>query len=751
MARIETWFDQDLKKPVKVRYIDGNVFSQDNNGNVIGVNVYDNGEAAALAGTVAASIIRADGVTVAATGTLSGNKVSVVLPQTAYAVPGVLSIVLKITSGSDVTTLCAVIGNVYMSSTDSIVDPGTIIPSIDTLIAEINAAVASIPADYSSLWTSLAPAFSASKAYTVWQYVTYNGGLYRFKVAHPAGTWDNTHVVHVSIGNDISDLKRALTITHQKDIFFTADRAIWNDGTVHITSGGYRYATVDYIPIAEGAKITYQLETGHQNIAAIAYYDKDKLFIGGEINTGASGTQMESVIPENCKYVRFSTRLDIITYVDITPGYHAVENAAFISSKDKNIPQSIGSVRRNLPTSKEKVQLPSLSFMSNYSLNVYTDGYTYDCLTELKKFKNASTNVHTVRNSTELANAITNASAGDTIYFADGVYEITRIEKSLNLIAQNKGNVYIVKKDIGNVQKTATTGIYKYSISKEPISAYYKPAGKAPIKLTKTNDTGTTTSTPGSFNYSSELGLIYVHLPEENYPGKFDVFVDTVDSSTIIIRSNSNIIKLYLEGINVWGNGYALYADSGNGGTIDVIAVDCCFWHSNKYNVVSLLGANGYFQRCEAAYGYRDGFNYHANTSSAVSCGLEIDCIAHDNGTEADPQTEESNNGSTTHDGGKCIRINGYYYRNYGGNIAETNSGTESYNYGCVAFDSRASDHHPTWKGDFWCADSAVQYAYGCRCIGDSTYGLDGIGEESVIYYDKFTETGEKNGNTIGL
>jgi hypothetical protein len=151
MARVETWFSQDLKQAVKVHYIDGNVFSQDNNGNVVGVEVFDNGTAATLSGTVSGSAIRADGATVALTGTRSGNKCSVVLPQTAYYVPGVISIVIKLTSGEDVTTLCAVVGNVYASSTDTIVDPGTIIPSIESLIASIDAAVDSIPLDYSAL------------------------------------------------------------------------------------------------------------------------------------------------------------------------------------------------------------------------------------------------------------------------------------------------------------------------------------------------------------------------------------------------------------------------------------------------------------------------------------------------------------------------------------------------------------------------------------------------------------------------
>ncbi len=192
MARIETWFNQDLQNAVKVNYLDGNVFSADNQGNVVGVNVYDNGEPATLGGSVSANIIRADGVTVAATGTLSGNKCSVVLPQSAYSVPGIISIIIKLTSGSDITTVCAVVSNVYTSSTDSVVDPGTIIPSIETLIAEIEAAVASIPADYSDLWALFAPNFSTDVAYSVGQYCTtiktYTDSLYRIPVLGQALT-----------------------------------------------------------------------------------------------------------------------------------------------------------------------------------------------------------------------------------------------------------------------------------------------------------------------------------------------------------------------------------------------------------------------------------------------------------------------------------------------------------------------------------------------------------------------------------
>ena len=206
---IETWYSQDLNSAVKVQYLNGNVFSMDNNGNKIGVNVFQDGEPVTLTGSISADVIRSDGGTVAVSGTASDNQAYVVLPQACYAVPGVISIVIKNTVSSDVTTLCAVVANVYQSSTDSVVDPGTIIPSVQTLISQIETAVASIPADYSSLWTSLAPAFSSSTSYQAGQYVTYNGGVYRFTTAH-SGSWAAGDVTAVNIGGELSDVKSAI-------------------------------------------------------------------------------------------------------------------------------------------------------------------------------------------------------------------------------------------------------------------------------------------------------------------------------------------------------------------------------------------------------------------------------------------------------------------------------------------------------------------------------------------------------------
>ena len=125
MAVIESWVRCDLKKPVQVQMMGGNLFSMDNQGNKIGVEVFDNGEAATIGGTVSGNVIRADGATVAVTGTLSGNKAYIVLPQAAYAVPGFITIVIKLTTSSVITTLGAFVGTVYRTRTDALITPSS--------------------------------------------------------------------------------------------------------------------------------------------------------------------------------------------------------------------------------------------------------------------------------------------------------------------------------------------------------------------------------------------------------------------------------------------------------------------------------------------------------------------------------------------------------------------------------------------------------------------------------------------------
>ena len=59
--------------------------------------------------------------------------------------------------------------------------------------------------EITSALTNLAPAFSASSAYSVGTYVTYNGFLYKFTSAHTAGTaWNSSEVTLVTVTNELT-------------------------------------------------------------------------------------------------------------------------------------------------------------------------------------------------------------------------------------------------------------------------------------------------------------------------------------------------------------------------------------------------------------------------------------------------------------------------------------------------------------------------------------------------------------------
>jgi LysM repeat protein len=223
MAVFETWLNQDLQKPLKPQVLDGSLFTQDNAGNLVGVVLFNNGEPEEISGTVGGMILRADGATVAVVdGNSNGNKGWIILPQSAYAVPGQIVIVIKVTNGSTVTTIGAATVGVQKSSTDTIVDPGTIISGIDTLIATIDAAIDSIPADWSSLLTSIAPVFSTNTAYNIGDYVWHTTGadapakLYKFTSAHAVGAWDASQVTAAVLSADIKNLQHIYTPTTGK-------------------------------------------------------------------------------------------------------------------------------------------------------------------------------------------------------------------------------------------------------------------------------------------------------------------------------------------------------------------------------------------------------------------------------------------------------------------------------------------------------------------------------------------------------
>jgi len=212
MAQYPNLYNVELTKGPAVVQLE-QMFLGDVLANRIGAIVTENGEAVTLGGTCSGTAILANGGTVPISGTVSGNTCYIDLSPAAYAVEGPVEIFVTNVSGGKTTTLVAAFGNVRRKETGTVIDPGTIIPSVSALIDAIDAAVASIPADYSALLAAVAPTFSASNNYTAGRYVWNSGNLYRFTADHAAGSWTGTDAVQVVVTNEIADLKSAINYT----------------------------------------------------------------------------------------------------------------------------------------------------------------------------------------------------------------------------------------------------------------------------------------------------------------------------------------------------------------------------------------------------------------------------------------------------------------------------------------------------------------------------------------------------------
>ena len=266
---------------VNIEDLRGSAFQQEDGGHTFEITGLDaNGNATALSGTVAAVFLRADNTDVAIVGSVSGGKVYVTLTDECYGYPGRFGLTIFLTSGGQKVAIYAAIGSVAKTSS------GTVAPEtgedVADLIAAIEAAIASIPADYSSLWTSLAPEFSTSTAYTAGQYVTYNGGVYRFISNHSAGSWSSADAVLTNIGTDLGN---ELYDNVARQLYNPSDSNThtnkrWNSGGGLADASGYTAVLIEakagekYLANAYGVFTFFHVNSTTSSISA------DKVIIG---------------------------------------------------------------------------------------------------------------------------------------------------------------------------------------------------------------------------------------------------------------------------------------------------------------------------------------------------------------------------------------------------------------------------------------------------------------------------------------
>jgi len=265
MAVFERWFRQDLSEKIKVRHDEGSVFTGDNGSNLVGVKLYNNGEVYNPSGSISCNVVRPDGITVSFLGTVSGNKAYVVLPANCFYSAGPIEVFIKIINGSEITTVLDAVFTVKVSDTGENV-PSESIANVDALIAAIQEAVATIPADYSDVINALP---------------TVTGYVYPFPVA----VWTTGTYV--------------------------------NQNTGEIGTDDAQWSACDYIPIDPAYGKIKIVSVGPSSGIYNAYYNANKEYVGPLSWNSNTTTVIQP--PMNAAYIRLSRRNDTTVTVSIVP------------------------------------------------------------------------------------------------------------------------------------------------------------------------------------------------------------------------------------------------------------------------------------------------------------------------------------------------------------------------------------------------------------------------------------------------
>ena len=188
---------------VSIEDLQGMAFQAESGGHTFEIyGVDEHGNTVPLSGTVAGVFMRPDNADVALTGTASNGVASVTLTDDCYAVTGRFGLTIFVTDeNGNKTAVYACVGTIARSSTGVVA--GEAPQDVVDLINAINAAIASIPADYSDLMAAIAPTYSNTSVYSVGSYAWYNGDLYRcISAITTAESWTATKWEKVQVASE---------------------------------------------------------------------------------------------------------------------------------------------------------------------------------------------------------------------------------------------------------------------------------------------------------------------------------------------------------------------------------------------------------------------------------------------------------------------------------------------------------------------------------------------------------------------
>lgn len=329
---------------------------------------------------------------------------------------------------------------------------------------------------------------------------------------------------------------------------------------------------------------------------------------------------------------------------------------------------------------------------------------------------------------------VTAVSAGGTvivlgtgIVYRGDAFNGTAITKSVNIIADQPGKIACAMSD--NLTWTAATG-NTFTASRSNVSAVVDlGVGEHGIRYTEAASAAICQATPGS--WFQDGSTLHMHTLAGTQPNNQQhLALLKVQGWTF---TASTAMAVYIEGIDIIGGELSGNITINGTETIDLYLKNLRLLHATEatQNTLNAIGSNvrNVFSQGVTAHGSRkDGFNY-----SGANCRfIEVDCHSYVHGLHA-PSSSTTNNATTAHAGAKGIRVGGVYHETTGAVIADVQSGTESLNYSCVAYDplSGTADLYDS----AFCAQQAgaSMWAYGCQFFGSGGWDSVALAGTSVV------------------
>jgi hypothetical protein len=224
----------------------------------------------------------------------------------------------------------------------------------------------------------------------------------------------------------------------------------------------------------------------------------------------------------------------------------------------------------------------------------------------------------------------------------------------------------------------------------------------------------------GTYNYTNGCLSSSNNIAGHNLIGIGNVLIDRSDgqSNHYTYCGSGNC---YVENINFKGKIYGMFTRVGASNTVVLYKCTCSDTRAGFY----FEGGNIWVIDCVAHDITEDGFNYHKNSNDdSVPCVVQIDCVAYNCGDGS----RDSDNGTTIHDGGSIVRVNGEFYNTHGGIVADispaANKPTYSCNFGVCAHNStNDTAGSEKFNACFWSTMYTKMWLFDCVAWG-STYEI---------------------------